>query len=224
MDDARGLALESAPEGAVARAERQSAGRGRDGRAWVSPRGALAFTIVLRPEAPAARWGLLPLVVGLGVSDALRAIEFAAWLKWPNDVEDAHGRKVAGVLVEARAGEFALAGVGVNADVDVAELPPDVRALATSVSEAIGRCDAESLYRGILGGIEARYRAFERGEIQRSLADYRARSSTIGRRVAASSGLLGRALDVDESGALVVEDDAQRKFLVNADEVRVVRA
>lgn len=224
MDDARGLALDGAPEGAVARAARQSAGRGRDGRSWASPPGALAFTIVLRPEAPASRWGLLPLVVGLGICDALRAIAFPARLKWPNDVEDEQGRKVAGVLLEARAGEFALAGVGVNADVDVAALPPDVRPLATSVRQLIGACDVESLYRGILRGIEERYRAVERGEVQRTLADYRARSSTLGRRVAASSGLLGRALDVDESGALVVEDDAQRKFVVTADEVRVVRA
>jgi BirA family transcriptional regulator, biotin operon repressor / biotin---[acetyl-CoA-carboxylase] ligase len=98
-----------APHGAVALAEHQTEGRGRLGRIWVDEPGAgLAFSIVLRPPPPVARWPELTLVAANAVADA---IGDEAEIKAPNDVL-VGGRKVAGILAEAR--EHVVLGIGVN--------------------------------------------------------------------------------------------------------------
>src|ERR1700677_2706462 len=98
-----------APEGTVLAAEEQTAGRGRLGRAWVSPpRAALTFSLLVRPHTvPVARRGWLPLLTGVAVASAVRAVaQVQAQLKWPNDVladgaKGAKGAKLAGILAEA---------------------------------------------------------------------------------------------------------------------------
>jgi BirA family biotin operon repressor/biotin-[acetyl-CoA-carboxylase] ligase len=86
---------EAAPHGAVALAERQTAGRGRLGRTWVDS--ALMFSVLLRPPPPVARWPELTLVAARAVADAIGP---EATIKDPNDVL-VNGRKVAGILAEA---------------------------------------------------------------------------------------------------------------------------
>lgn len=97
---------EGAPHGAVALAERQTAGRGRLGRTWVDS--ALMFSVVLRPPQPVARWPELTLVAARAVADAIGP---EAAIKDPNDVL-VDGRKVAGILAEA-SGHVVL-GIGIN--------------------------------------------------------------------------------------------------------------
>lgn len=125
-DRARALAVAGAPHGALVTAGAQSAGRGRQGRTWAAPPGrALLLSLLLRDYDP-----LLPLRAGLAVADLAGG---AALVKWPNDVL-LEGRKLAGVLVEARPAEgWAVLGIGVNVAVDVAELPPDVRERAATL-------------------------------------------------------------------------------------------
>src|SRR5579864_1386161 len=99
-------AADGAPEGTVLAAEEQRAGRGRMGRAWVSPpRGALTFSVLLRPGAvPPARLGWLPLLTGVAVTSAVREVTAVdARLKWPNDVL-VRAAKLAGILAEASGG------------------------------------------------------------------------------------------------------------------------
>jgi BirA family biotin operon repressor/biotin-[acetyl-CoA-carboxylase] ligase len=117
---ARALAIAGAPHGTVVTAGVQTAGRGRQGRAWTAPPGtALLLSLIVRDPDP-----LLPLRAGLAVAD-LAGPE--ARIKWPNDVL-VSGRKVAGVLVEGRARErWAVAGIGVNAALDPADLPAELR-------------------------------------------------------------------------------------------------
>lgn len=145
-DDAKRGAREGAPHGAVWLAESQTGGRGRQGRAWLSPPGEnLLFSVLLRLKCAPARVPPVSLVVGLAVRDAVaRALGAAAEgdvvVKWPNDVmvrrPDGGLRKVAGVLVEsALAGakvEYVVVGIGIN--VHTRELPTDVAAIATSIA------------------------------------------------------------------------------------------
>src|SRR5918992_1955269 len=124
-DRARVLALASAPHGSLVTAGSQSSGRGRQGRVWAAPAGrALLMSLVLREWDP-----LLPLRAGLAVADLAGG---AAVVKWPNDVL-LGGKKLAGVLVEARPSEWAVLGIGVNVSVDVESLPADVRARAATL-------------------------------------------------------------------------------------------
>src|SRR5579863_386241 len=115
---------DGAPEGTVLAAEEQRSGRGRMGRAWVSPpRAALTFSVLLRPDAvPPARLGWLPLLTGVAVTSAVRAVTAVdAQLKWPNDVlvRDA---KLAGILAEASGGAVVV-GIGLNVSTEPDELP-----------------------------------------------------------------------------------------------------
>ena len=130
-DRARALAAAGAPHGTLVTAGAQSAGRGRQGRTWAAPPGrALLLSLLLRDYDP-----LLPLRAGLAVADLAGG---AARVKWPNDVL-VDGRKLAGVLVEARPRDgWAVLGIGVNVAVDPAELPPDVRARAATLGRPPG--------------------------------------------------------------------------------------
>jgi BirA family biotin operon repressor/biotin-[acetyl-CoA-carboxylase] ligase len=128
-DRARELAERGAPHGTIVTAGVQTAGRGRQGRTWTAPPGtALLVSVVLR-HAP----GLLPLRAGLAVADLAGP---AARVKWPNDVL-VEGRKVAGILAEGRPAEhWTVLGIGVNAALDVADLPAELRATAASLGRA----------------------------------------------------------------------------------------
>ena len=115
-DRGRELALGGAPHGTVVVAERQTAGRGRQGRTWTAPPGrALTLSVLARMEP--ARMELLSLAVALAVCHACEetaAVECT--VKWPNDVW-IDGRKVAGILIEARPQEgWAIIGIGLNVD------------------------------------------------------------------------------------------------------------
>jgi BirA family biotin operon repressor/biotin-[acetyl-CoA-carboxylase] ligase len=125
-DRARELAAAGAPHGTLVTAGEQTAGRGRQGRTWSAPAGqALLLSLVLRDPDP-----LLPLRAGLAVADVAGG---AARVKWPNDVL-VDGRKLAGILVEARPHEgWAVLGIGLNAAVDVAALPAGVRERAATL-------------------------------------------------------------------------------------------
>ena len=137
-DEAKHLARDGAEEGTLVWAREQTAGRGRRGRGWVSPRGNLYLSLVLRPDCPAGRAAQLGFVAALAVGDALRAIlpriERLTY-KWPNDVL-IDGRKIAGVLLESETVgseklSFIVVGVGVNLTVS----PHGMEFPATSIME-----------------------------------------------------------------------------------------
>ena len=171
-DDAKAGARKGAPHGAMWLAESQRAGRGRQGRAWLSTSGEnLLFTVVLRLRCMPARVPLISLVAGLAVRDAVaRALGSDAdadvVVKWPNDVmvrgPGGALRKVAGVLVEsALAGakvEYVVVGMGIN--VLARTLPADVAATATSIAierdarAALPVTGRAEILADVLGGLE----------------------------------------------------------------------
>jgi BirA family transcriptional regulator, biotin operon repressor / biotin---[acetyl-CoA-carboxylase] ligase len=222
-------ALDGAPEGMVLAAEEQSAGRGRMGRAWVSPpRAALTFSLLVRPAAvPPARRGWLPLLAGVAVATAVTAVTgVQTRLKWPNDLLTGPA-KLAGILAEA-AGDAVVVGVGLNVSTEPGELPPDgpgalaatslriaasgAPEVAASGAPAIAAPEREPLLIAILGGFERWYQAWCQagGDPDRCglRAGYTELSGTIGRRVRAElpggQVLSGPAVGVDPDGRLLV--------------------
>ena len=136
-DELKRLAREGAGEGLVITAERQTAGRGRRGRAWMSPPGNLYASVLVRPQCRAATAAQLGFVAALGVADAIAALAPAIMprCKWPNDVL-INGKKVCGILLETEmAGgdrpDFVIIGLGVN----IATSPRDTPYAATSLAE-----------------------------------------------------------------------------------------
>jgi BirA family transcriptional regulator, biotin operon repressor / biotin---[acetyl-CoA-carboxylase] ligase len=156
------LLAQDAPEGAVAVAEEQTAGRGRLGREWSAPpHTSILASIVLRPRVPSVQLPELSLVAGDAVAKALvGAVGIEPVVKFPNDVLLA-GRKVAGILAEAADGRVVL-GIGVNVNQQPGELPQDVR--ATSLRIATGReLDRASLLAEILTLLERSYERWVSG-------------------------------------------------------------
>ena len=131
---ARELAAAGAPHGTVVTAGEQSAGRGRQGRTWTAPPDkALLYSAVVRPLDD--RHTLLPLAVPLAVCEAAEQLNptLECKVKWPNDIH-VEGRKLAGVLVEARPQDgWAVIGIGLNLTIEEREFPPDLRARAVSL-------------------------------------------------------------------------------------------
>ena len=143
-----------APEGAVAVAEEQTAGRGRLGREWhASPRSSILVSVVLRPCVPPPQLPELSLVAGDAVAAALAGTaSVTPTVKLPNDVL-IDGMKAAGILAEAAGGRVVL-GIGVNVNQGEDELPAN----ATSLRQAAGReFDRAPLLAAILAELERRY-------------------------------------------------------------------
>jgi BirA family biotin operon repressor/biotin-[acetyl-CoA-carboxylase] ligase len=189
-DRARALAAAGAPHGTLVTAGAQTAGRGRQGRTWAAPPGrALLCSLLLRDYDP-----LLPLRAGLAVADVAGE---GALVKWPNDVL-LDGRKLAGILVEARpdAG-WAVLGIGVNVAVDLATLPPDVRARAAT----LGRSPAE--LERTLGELTALLERRLAEPAADCLDALRARDALRDRPVRWAGGE-GTGAGIDDAGALLV--------------------
>jgi BirA family transcriptional regulator, biotin operon repressor / biotin---[acetyl-CoA-carboxylase] ligase len=150
-----------APEGAVAVAEEQTAGRGRLGRPWhAPPRTSVLVSINLRPKVRPPLMPELSVVAGLAAADAIAAIAgVRPDVQFPNDLLIG-GRKVAGILAEARDDRVVL-GIGINVNVPEDELPVDVGTPATSLLVESGRSiDRARLLAALLEQLEARYNAW----------------------------------------------------------------
>jgi BirA family biotin operon repressor/biotin-[acetyl-CoA-carboxylase] ligase len=201
---ARELAAAGAPHGTLVTTTLQTAGRGRQGRTWTAPAGrALLMSLVLRSFD-----GLTPLRAGLAVADLAGA---AARVKWPNDVL-VEGRKVAGVLVEARPQEgWAVLGIGVNVALSVDDLPvPTAGTLGRSPREL------ESALAELLGALEGWLGAAS----EDVLGALRERDALLDRPVAWGGGE-GVAAGIDDGGALLVRAGDGTVVALDAGEVHL---
>ena len=138
-DLARRAGDDGIAEGLVIFAETQRAGRGTQGRKWMSPphRG-LWFSVLLRPQAvPVERWPELTFCAALAVAETAERVTAAeARIKWPNDVLLA-GRKVAGILLECHHRQppgFVVVGIGLNVLQQPDDFDPELRARAGSLA------------------------------------------------------------------------------------------
>lgn len=150
-----------APEGAIAVAEEQTAGRGRLGRSWhAPPRTSILVSVNLRPAVATPRLPQLSLVAGVAVAEAIAAeTGLHPEVRFPNDLL-IRGRKVAGILAEARDARVVL-GIGINVNLAEDELPTEVDTPATSLSvESGASVDRAALLTGLLEQLEAHYDAW----------------------------------------------------------------
>ena len=155
------LLLPEAPEGALVAAGEQSAGRGRLGRRWLAPAGtSLLCSVQLRPPVASERLPELAVVAARACAEAIAALTgLEPELKFPNDLL-VGGRKLAGILAEAREGRVVL-GIGINVNVPVGELPQEVDRPATSLLVETGReLDRAELLAELLERLERRYDAW----------------------------------------------------------------
>lgn len=212
--DALALASSGAVDGTCVVAGEQTAGRGRHGRVWVSnPGDGLWSSTVIRSYEYPTR---LPLLAALAVVDVAAELGAMSWrIKWPNDVLDTAGRKVAGILVEGVGADPGAAVIGIGLNV---ERPPQEFAQAGSwVGDSGGRPDRSSLLAGLLVALHTRVHQ----PWDTALADYRDLCSSIGAdvRVVLPGGeeFAGRGLAVTDAGHLVVDTGSTSRIVVAGD-------
>jgi BirA family biotin operon repressor/biotin-[acetyl-CoA-carboxylase] ligase len=208
MEAARREAKRGAPEGTAVIAGEQTAGRGRLGRVWLTPRGNIALSLVLYPrlvELPS-----LIMLASLAVVHSLKAVTgLKSQVKWPNDVQ-VNGRKVCGILIETDVRQdkvnYAVIGIGMNVNLRLGDFPPEIQSLATSLSQELGReIPRLSVIRSLLVEIEKLYLTLRAGG---SLyEEWRDNLVTLGQRVRVKSAedmYEGVAESVDRDGSLLL--------------------
>jgi BirA family transcriptional regulator, biotin operon repressor / biotin---[acetyl-CoA-carboxylase] ligase len=201
QDVLRGSGL---PEGAVAVAEHQRAGRGRSGRRWdAGRRRAVLVSILLRPPF-GSTLPQLSLVTGLAVADAVETVTgLPAGLKWPNDVL-LGGRKVSGILLEGD-DDAIVCGIGVNVSQEAGELPVGTAPPATSLVLETGiPIDRATVLTTTLHALERRYDAWRHDGIEPLLPALEERNALRGRR-ARSGDLEGIVGPLAADGRITLE-------------------
>lgn len=214
---AKKRAEEPFKEGTVVIAEEQSAGKGRLGKHWVSPKGkGIWMSIMLKPDILPADAPKLTIVTAYAVANAiLSCCNLDARIKWPNDII-AGGKKLCGILTEmsAEADEikYVVIGIGINANLDIGDFGQEVSSIATSISIESGRnISRKSLVASVLKEFELIYKDFERtGSIKFILDEYKNKSAVLGKEIRIISRkeeITGLAIDISEEGHLVVRLD-----------------
>jgi BirA family biotin operon repressor/biotin-[acetyl-CoA-carboxylase] ligase len=207
------LARDGVKEGVVVFAESQTRGRGRLGRKWISPAGkGLWLSLLLRPNLRPALVTQLTIASATALARAISAqTDLRPEIKWPNDVL-LRGKKVAGILMELSAEldavKYVIIGIGVNVNLTLADLLPELRDLATSLKLECGRpIDRPALATAILRELDADYARIRRGSFERLADEWEAQCTTLGHNVTIQLGerrLRGRAESLDPSGALLL--------------------
>jgi BirA family biotin operon repressor/biotin-[acetyl-CoA-carboxylase] ligase len=228
-DEAKQLARQGAAARTIVWAMEQTAGRGRRGRGWSSPRGNLFASLILRPACSVERAAQLGFVAGLAVADALAELapSLGAFVcKWPNDVL-VRGRKIAGILMESekRTHEtpaYLIVGIGVN----LASAPPDTEFPATSIAdEGSVPPTPEVALEAVVRHFETWTRHWQQQGFGPVREAWRARAFALGGQIRArleTAVLYGRFVDIDQQGALLLETAGELRRIPAGDVFPVI--
>jgi BirA family biotin operon repressor/biotin-[acetyl-CoA-carboxylase] ligase len=217
MAVARELAKKGAGEGTIVIAEAQTRGRGRLSREWLSPAGGIYFTLVLRPRISPAYAPRINLMASIAVATTIRKLfGLKAGLKWPNDVL-IEGKKVCGILAEMDAEmdvvNFVNVGIGINANTSI----PQFEKTTTSLRDALGKeISRKEFLSALLMEIERWQALLMKTNL---LEEWKKLSLTLNkdvRIISLGEEIVGRAIDIDATGALIVKgrDGSLRTVLV----------
>ncbi len=221
------LAMEGAEEGEVVVAESQSQGRGRLGREWFSPPYLnLYLSIILRPKIPPHQASLMTLMAAVATAEAIYSFSgLKPSIKWPNDLLLGE-KKVAGLLNEIHSEadriHFIILGIGVNLNMEVRMFPKEIRAKATSLKIERGEeVSRKEFLQILLQTLESWYSIFFKKGASAILDAWRGWANLQGRLVKITSfgdTLVGKAIDIDSDGALILETkNGERKRILAGD-------
>jgi BirA family biotin operon repressor/biotin-[acetyl-CoA-carboxylase] ligase len=205
-----------ATAGDVLVTEEQLSGRGRPGRVWHSPKGALLMTAVL-PFIP-ERVGWTSLAAGVAVASAARDLGAPACVKWPNDVT-LHGRKLAGVLAETSVARLVAVGIGMNVCNPLPDAP-ELVARSARLADTIPCATVDAALNTVLARLAGFWDHLSASDLTPLREAWSALDTTAGRRLHWSErGVSGVAQGVDEHGALVLRTDEGRLVTAAVGEV-----
>jgi BirA family biotin operon repressor/biotin-[acetyl-CoA-carboxylase] ligase len=223
---AKEQAEKGAKEGTVIVAETQTQGHGRLNRPWISPKGGVWLSVILGTKIAAEEIPKMTLVTSVAVAKTLHCLYgLKTGIKWPNDVL-IDGRKVSGILTEASTSgknvNVIIVGIGINANFNLEALPDNLWMTATTLKKVLRKhVDREKLICVLLKEFEKCYKLFKQKKFKRLLDEWREMADFLGKKIEVTSleeNWLGRAIDIDESGALIVElENSERKTVLSGD-------
>ena len=212
MDKAKTLAKNSAPHLSIVIAENQSSGRGRMNRQWFSSKGGLWFTIILKSETPPPLSYIYNFAASLSLAKSLRRLfDVDVHVKWPNDLL-LNGKKLTGLLSEmATRGdmvEYINIGIGINVNNEPRQYEPKAIALKDVLHKNVSR---RLILETFLDDFETRIQNID---CKKTIEQWKEMTSTIGSNVRIETVkdiFEGRAIDVDDSGALIIENNTGKR-------------
>ena len=209
---------ESKKEGTIIIAEKQTGGRGRTGRQWISPKGGIWFSIILHPKCDISNTTLFPIASSLALSIAIqKTCKISTELKWPNDLT-IRGKKLAGMLIDASFEsnkiENLVLGVGINFNVNVKEIEKVLKKTpnfygVSSLNDQKNKTSQIELIQSFLLELEKVYEELNNNQIKKIIIEWTKRSSTIGKKVEMNTlngKISGKAIKIDEDGGLIIKD------------------
>jgi BirA family biotin operon repressor/biotin-[acetyl-CoA-carboxylase] ligase len=214
-------------------AEEQGRGKGRHGRAWVSPPGGGVYmSFILRPELAPDEITKITLMSAVATAKAVRAVTgLAASIKWPNDIL-VDGRKACGILTEMKAEQdrvdFIVVGIGVNVNTPVKALPKGATSLMAEL-QAVGKDEAVSrieIAKNILRDVEKYYDILKEKGASPVIEEWKGLSAMLGSRIRVvlpRRTFEARAHDIDRDGALVVKLDSGVLERVSSGDIVMIR-
>ena len=227
-DIALDLADKGAKEGTLIIADSQTKGRGRLDRKWVASAGtSILASLILRPPIELSQVNKIVLITAISIVYAIRSVtNLQALIKWPNDIVINDG-KVGGILTETRTKknfvDFVVVGFGVNVNIPEGSLPKEIVDIATSLSIESG-CELSRVHllQEILRQFEFRYLRLDDNSF---LSEWKSLSATISRQVRIEypdSVKIGLAVDIDENGALIIQQNTgETQRILNDDIVKL---
>jgi len=216
--------------GAVVLADYQFAGRGRQGRSWVSPKGqSILMSVVLKPEKGHPSLQIITLAAAVVIIDVLKGtLGIRAQVKWPNDIL-IHGKKVCGILTEsALQGDQMhkiIIGIGCNVYQTSNQFPGYLKYPVTSLSlETETPVDRHLIIAEILNQLEIMYDSLIAGERAAIIDRWRQHCFHLGKPVRVIQGenvVVGNCMNINEEGALIVEDARGKIIPVSSGEIHL---
>lgn len=223
---AKQFAMEGAEEGTIIVSEAQNGGRGRLSRGWYSPSGqGIWFSIILRPKFLPQEAPKCTLMAAVAVTRAIEnVLGITCGIKWPNDILY-NGKKLVGILTEMNAEmdciNYIVIGVGINVNLTLHEVPEELQQVVASLSEITGtHLNRIDLFAEVLAQLEKIYDEVTYEGFTTIFNDWRKYSITLGQEVnviGINTNFSGKAIDIDDTGALLVKTETEMKRVVAGD-------
>jgi len=224
---------ESIKDGTAIIAEKQTGGKGRSGRKWISPKGGIWLSIILYPKFDITVTTLFPIASALALSKAIeKTFKISPELKWPNDIT-LKSKKLAGMLVdvslESNKIEKLILGVGINFDINVKQIEKTLKQTPNfyGVASLAGQKNNISkiqLTQAFFSELEKIYESLNKKEIKKIISEWTKRSSTIGKTVeidTINGKIKGKAIKIDDDGALVVSNNNKIDRIIAGDIIHI---
>jgi BirA family biotin operon repressor/biotin-[acetyl-CoA-carboxylase] ligase len=227
------MADDPANNGSVIIAEKQTGGKGRSGRKWISPKGGIWLSLILYPKFDISITTLFPIASSLALSKSIEQVfKISPELKWPNDLT-IKSKKIAGMLVdvslESNKIEKLVLGVGINFDVDAKSIEKKLKNTpnfygVASLGDYKKDVRAPYFVQVFFTELEKIYESLNKKDTKKIILEWTKRSSTIGKEVeieTVNGKIKGKAIKIDDDGSLVINSNNKITKIIAGDVIHL---